>query len=276
MDMNNKHTAVISAGVLVLVFLMLTIWYLATHRAPAVFTPSIATSTLPTGSTGATAGPQTITDTGQYYQINLQYPGSTPLASAVSTSADAAAVAKMKTFLENEALNFKGNGNFNNLTPEDIQMQGLDQGRVYTLDATYRTYAGSHTLSYVYTFESDTLGAHPNTYYKTYTFDTTTGENLAIGDIFQPNSNYLELLSAKARTDLPARINKVQDGAADTNTINFGTMPRTDDFQSWYVDGSNLVILFAPYQVGPYSVGTILDPIGLTTFTNILKPAYQK
>ncbi len=181
----------------------------------------------------------------------------------------------MKAFLQSEDQNFVQNGNFANLTPQDIQVQGLDQGRMYTLDATYKTYQGSHSVSYVYTFVSDTLGAHPNEYYKTFTFDTTSGTSLAIGDIFQPNSNYLQLLSTTARADLPAIINNIQAGAADTDTINVGTQPITDDFQSWYVDGSNLVLIFAPYQVGPYSVGTILDTIPLLKFTNVLKPAYQ-
>jgi hypothetical protein len=276
MDMNNKHTAVIGVGVLVVVFLGFAIWYMATHQAPSVFAPGTATSTASTGTTATVeVGPQTIADNGQYYQISLQYPGSTLLATTANAQANAAAVSKMKAFLQSQDQNFVENGDFANLTPQDIQMQGLDQGNVYSLTGTYKTYQGAHTVSYVYTFASDTLGAHPNEYYKTYTFDTTSGQSLAIGDIFQPNSNYLQLLSTTARADLPALINKVQDGAADTDTINVGTMPSTDDFQSWYINGSNLVIVFAPYQVGPYSVGTILDTIPLSKFTNVLKPAYQ-
>ncbi|MDB5237142.1 MAG: Immunogenic protein precursor [Parcubacteria group bacterium] len=274
MEMNNKHTAVISVGVLVLIFVGLAVWYMATHQAPSAFAPGTATSTA-SGPVTTAAQPGSIVDTGQYYQIHAQYPASTILAQTASVQADAAAVSVMKSFLQNEAQNFKENGDFANLTPQDIHMQGLDQGRIYTLDATYKMYRGTHTVSYVYMFAADTLGAHPNEYYKTFTFDTTTGDQLAIGDIFQPNSNYFQLLSARVRADLPAMINKIQAGAADTDTINVGTQPITDDFQAWYIDGSSLVILFAPYQVGPYSVGTILDPIPLSTFTNVLKPVYR-
>lgn len=274
MEMNNKHTAVISVGVLVLIFLGFVVWYMATHQAPAVFAPGTATSTAGASSATATVGTQTITDNGQYYQIKLEYPGSTVLAQTANTQVDSAAVSMMKAFLEQQDDQFKANGDFANLTPEDIHIQGLDQGNMYSLNATYVSHQGTHTISYVYTFSSDTLGAHPNQYYKTYTFDTTTGANLQIGDIFQPNSDYLNILSTTARADLPALINKVQAGAADTDTINVGTMPSTDDFQSWYINGSNLVIVFAPYQVGPYSVGTILDTIPLSKLTNVLKPAY--
>jgi hypothetical protein len=274
MDMNNKHKALLGVGVLVLIFLIFAIWYMATHQAPAVFAPGTATSTAAAPS-GTAVGPQTISDSGQYYQIRAQYPGSTVLAQMASAQADAAAVAQMKAALQQEAANFKQNGDFANITPADAHIQGLDQGRVYSLDAEYKTYQGAHTVSYVYTFESDTLGAHPNDYYKTFTFDLKTGESLAIGDIFQPNSSYLQMLSTRARADLPALINKIQPGAADTDTINVGTQPNIEDFQSWYIDGSNLVIVFAPYQVGPFSVGTILDPIPLSVFTNVLKPAYR-
>lgn len=273
MDINNKHKAVIGVGILVLVFLGFVIWYMATHQAPGVFAPGTASSTAPTG--GVVLGPQSLTDTGQYYAIHEQYPGSTVLAQSASAQADSAAVALMKAYLQQQAQQFKENGDFANLTPQDVAIQGLDQGRQYTLDATYKTHQGAHTVSYVYTFSADTLGAHPNTYYKTFTFDTTTGQSLAIGDIFQPNSNYLQLLSTTVRADLPALVNKVQDGAADTNTINIGTQPNIEDFQSWYIEGSNLVIIFAPYQVGPYSVGTILDPIPLSKFANVLRPQYK-
>ena len=274
MEMNNKHTAVISAGILVLIFVVLAIWYMATHQAPAVFTASIATST-PSGATAAVSGPQTITDDGQYYQIRAQYPGSTVLAQSANAQADTAAVAQIKAFLQQEAANFKQNGDFANLTAEDAHIQGLDQGRIYSLDAEYKAYQGAHSVSYVYTLESDTLGAHPNEYYKTFTFDTISGQSLAIGDIFQPNSNYLQLLSTRVRADLPSIINNLQAGAADTATINVGTQPIIEDFQSWYIDDANLVIVFAPYQVGPYSIGTVLDTIPLRAFTNVLKPAYR-
>jgi hypothetical protein len=273
MDMNNKHTAVISVGVLVLVFLGFVVWYMTTHQAPSVFAPGTATST--TQMPAAAAGPGSINENAAYYIISGSYPGSTPRIASAGAEADAAAVSMMKSFLLQEVERFKSNGNFANLSHEDVQIMGLDQ-RKYTFDVTWKTYQGAHTLSYVFQLTQDTGGAHPNTYYKTFTFDTTGGERLDIGDIFQPNSNYLQLLSTKARADLPALINKVQEGAADTETINVGTQPITDDFQSWYINDSNLVLLFAPYQVGPYSLGTILDTIPLPTFATVLKNAYQK
>ncbi len=272
MDMNNKHTAVIGVGVLVLIFLGFAVWYMATHQAPDVFAPGTASSSpqMP----AAAAGPVSINENATYYLISGSYPGSTVLLASAGAEADAAAVSSMKRFVQQEVARFKADGNFGNLSHDDIQMMGLDQ-RKYTFDVTWQPYQGTHTASYVFQLTEDTGGAHPNTYYKTFTFDTASGVKLGVGDIFQPNSNYLQLLSTRARADLPALINKVQEGAADADTINVGTKPVADDFQNWYINGANLVLLFAPYQVGPYSIGTILDTVPLSTFSNVLKPAYR-
>jgi hypothetical protein len=35
-----------------------------------------------------------------------------------------------------------------------------------------------------------------------------------------------------------------------------GTAPTEDNFQNFYLDGSDFVILFSPYQIGPYVLGS--------------------
>lgn len=265
-----------AAGVLILVFLCFAIWYMATHQAPSVFAPGTATSTASAAAPiTSTVGPQQIADHGQYYDITASYPGSTVLKQTSDASADAAAVLAMKTFLQQEADRFKSESNLDAITSQQAQIEGIQPGEKYVFNATYTTYQGSHTVTYVYLLSEDTLGAHPNAYYKTFTFDTTTGQQLALGDIFTPSAPYLQTLSTQARADLPAIINAVQADAADTSIIAQGTTPTTDSFANWYIDGKNLVLLFPPYQVGPYSVGTILDPIPLSKIMGALKQGYR-
>lgn len=270
MDMNNKHTAVIAVGALLVIFVIIAIWYMATHQAPPVFVPQTATTTPSTTS----LGPQHITENGRYYTIDTQYPGSTALKTTAGAQADAAAVATMKAFLEKEIARFKDNGNFANLTQKDIELQGLDQGRQYALQVEYKTYQSPHTVSYVYTLYEDTLGAHPNAYYRTFTFDTGTGAQIELDDLFT-TSAYLQTLSVTARTDLTTIIRTLTKSDPDVEYISRGTTPDADNFQSWYVDGSNLVLVFPPYQVGPYAIGTILDPIPLSKLSSILKAIYN-
>jgi hypothetical protein len=275
MDMNNKHKAVLGVGVLILVFVGISIWYLATHPANQAAAPETATTTSPAVTPSGTAlTPQHITENAKYYTIDAVYPGSTVLKQAISAQADASAIATMKTFLTQTIDQFKTDGNFANLTVQDIQMQGLDQGRQYSFQAAYQTYQGSHTVSYVYQLNEDTLGAHPNEYYRTFTFDTSTGALLNLGDLFL-STNYLQTLSTAARADLPSIITKASKSTADADYISRGTVANSDNFQNWYIDGQNLVLLFPPYQVGPYSIGTILDPIPLSKLSSILKPAYK-
>ena len=267
MDMNNKHKAVLGIAALILIFMGLAIWYMATHQAPSAIAP-MATST------PMTTGPQALVDTDLYYEIRGEYPGSTPLAQSAGAEADTAAVARMKSYMESVAAEFKKNGNFENLTNEDISLQGLDQGRKYVLQAEYETYQGLRTVSYVYTLYEDTLGAHPNAYYRTFTFDLSTGAELTLGDLFT-DSAYLQTLSARARTDIPAIVRAKSGTDPDLEYLASGTMPEAANFQNWYIDGASLVLVFPPYQIGPYALGTILDPIPLSALTEKLKAAYR-
>jgi|CXWL01.1.fsa_nt_gi hypothetical protein len=272
MDMNNKHSAVIGVGVLVLVFGVLVIWYMALHPAPVAYAPSNTTAT----TTNATTTPNSlkITDNGKYYEIEAKYPSNTPLKESVSKEADAKAVMLMKVFEENTIGGFKENGNFENLTAEDIKTQGLTAERKYAMGIDYEIYKGERTVSYVYTIYQDTLGAHPNTYYRTFTFDMVTGNMLALDDLFLPTASYLDRMSEQTRKDLPKLLEKMGGANPDLDSIKSGTLPDSDSFQNFTIDGTNLNMIFPPYQVAAYVYGTIVDPIPLSSLADILKPIY--
>jgi hypothetical protein len=272
MDLNNKHRAVLAMGVLIGIFVLIALWYMAGHPAPETFIPQTAQA--PTRNVAPT-GPQHIAEHAKYYDIDVQYPLSTPLAKSPGPTADSGAVAAMKDFLVRDIAQFKSNGNFGNLTPNDIHVQGLDQGRMYSLQGAYKTYQGTHTVSYVYILSEDTLGAHPNTYYHVFTFDTATGAQLSLSDLFASKDSYLQLLSTTTRADLPKIVSDMSKTSADTDYISRGTTPTVENFQNWYVDGSNLVLIFPPYQVGPYSLGTVLDPIPLTKLSKSLVAEFR-
>jgi hypothetical protein len=89
-----------------------------------------------------------------------------------------------------------------------------------------------------------------------------------------PSANYIQTLSTIVRADLPAIIKAQQPTAYSPDSITVGTNPQASNYGSWYLSGSNLVIIFGAYQVGPYSLGIVRDPIPLTKLSNILEPAY--
>lgn len=218
-------------------------------------------------STGITLPPEGYTEHAKYYDIVAAYATSTPLIGAK----DAAARSLMYGFVRDTINEFKANGNFENLTAEDITMMGFDQGRKQTLQINYRVAFAPKTVSYVFTIYEDTLGAHGNSYFRTFTFDRTTGEELALADLFLPQADYFGVLSSLSRTGLPAVIGEF----ADTAYIRRGTAPQAENFEDFYLEKSSFILLFEPYQVAPYAAGSQALHIPRANISSILKPGYR-
>lgn len=271
--MNNKHKAVWAAGALIIVFLALVLWYMATHPAPTVVAPGTGTST-----PAVVGEPVHVIDEGPYYEIDATYPSATPLGASAGLTADEQAVMLMRAFAVNSVSSFKENVDVESLTPQERRLFGLDDGRKYAMDITYTLYESPETITYVYLIYQDTLGAHPNTYYRTFTFDRATGENLHMEDLFVPGAPYLERLSQRTRADLPAIMAAKGDISADQvdrDYINSGTLPIADAFGNFAIEGDALIVIFPPYQVGPYVYGRVDVPIPLADLRDILALQYR-
>ena len=257
--MENKN---ILGIVTVLVIIAGAVGY-AALRPASVIAPGA--TTLPPGS---------YTEHAPYYDIAANYASSTPLTGVANT----AAVALMQKFVSDTITQFKTDGNFANITPADIKTMGFDTGRKESLQITYLIGSSGRTVSYIFTVYEDTLGAHGNTFFHTFTFDTNpstpsgqAGVPLALADLFTPGAPYLDELSGIARAKLPGVIG--QD--ADVTFINDGTTPDTKNFQTFFFDNAYLVFLFAPYQVAPYSAGPQTLRIPIASLTSVLKPEYR-
>lgn len=247
--MTDRIRTILPAALIGLVVLVGLIWYMAVNPAPAA-APSIPTET---------AEPVSITEEATYYTVDAQYPSSTPLQGTAGDAANSAAVSLMRAFVEQQIARFVDNGNFANLTHDDIQMLQLDQ-RKYAIGVEYSIKISPQTVSYIYQIYEDTGGAHPNTYYRTFTFDSSTGAALAMEDLFTAGAPYLDTLSLLSRARLPGMIaERTSSDVASVNIeyIESGTPPEADSFQSFYLEGNTLVLVFPPYQVGPYVLGMI-------------------
>ena len=211
-----------------------------------------------------------------YYDIATNYATSTPL-TQVSAAADAAAISSMQSFVSDTIAQFKTDGNFANLTPKDIATLGLGSDRKESLEIKYLIASSPRSVSYIFTTYEDTLGAHPNTTFKTFTFDTTTGKELALGDVFSTGSDYLSALSTISRAQLPSVIGDAatSDPSFAVNFIDPGTTPEAKNFENFFLDNDNLVILFPPYAVAPYSAGPQTLRIPLSELANVLKIEYR-
>lgn len=268
--MTQRIKSLLPAIILGLVVLASVVWYMIRVPAPSPFT-------ITSEPVIQATEPAKITEEAPYYTVDAMYPTATPLVASAGVDANAKAVSTMKAFVEGEIGQFKKNGNFPNLSVEDIEMLGLGE-RKYAIGIEYKTYESTATLAYVYQIYMDTGGAHPNTHYRTFSFDKKSGAELSLADVFVSDAPYLQTLSDKARTVLPgiiAKMESVSTAEVDIEYIKSGTKPEAEAFQNFYFDGNRLALLFPPYQVGPYVLGMITLPIA-TSELKELKPEYTK
>lgn len=229
--------------------------------------------TPPPGTSGEapSLSPQAYEEHEPYYDIVAHYPDHTPLYASAGAAKDAAAAAAIKKFVMSAAAQFKTDGNFAALTPEDMHMMGFDQGRKLSLGMDYLISSSPRTISYVYIINEDTGGAHGNTYFHTFTFDSQTGDALTLRDLFMPGSEYLDALSSIARAKLPGILGDIFDERMMVD----GTAPSEENFESFFLDEDTLTVLFAPYQVAAYAAGPQTLAIPRSELSDILKPEYR-
>lgn len=90
--------------------------------------------------------------------------------------------------------------------------------------------------------------AHPNVDSIALNFDLAQGRELALSDLFIPNSNYLGLISNYCSNQLR---NELGDAFYPE-----GAQPSLENYKNWTVTVDGILITFEAYQVGPGAAGT--------------------
>ena len=232
---------------------------LSSLTTPPAAEPTAGDKSAILGGTLGSDGAYHYSEDTEYYRIDADYPARTGL--------EAAADLNVRTVIEQELASqiasFKSDSGLDVLTPQDAQIQGLTAERKYALALEYMPLTSSTTVSFAYQVYADTLGAHPNLYYKTFVFDQD-GNRLTLGDVLKDNPNWLEELSllvennvvAQLKDRLGASLPEGDEGADVTGSIFAeGLAAKEENFQNFVVDGDSLVILIPPYQVAAYAVG---------------------
>jgi hypothetical protein len=253
--------------VLVVVVLVAIAWGLSFLHAPQ--TASQETQHALSGQPTA-QGDYLYSDNAAYYDIEVHYPAHT----ALTGEADSKARLLIEQELAADIEQFKSDGNFANLTPEDIQIQGLGGDRKYSYGAEYKEFTSGSTDSFLFVIYEDTLGAHPNGYFKSYVFDKN-GKALAINDLFTPGSNYLARLAQASETQIKAQLNDRLGADASSSVFADGYAPSEQNFQNFIIDGDTLHVYFPPYQVAAYAAGAFDVAIPLSQLSDILAPGVR-
>jgi hypothetical protein len=120
------------------------------------------------------------------------------------------------------------------------------------------------SLKFDFRFYSDGA-AHPGIYSITLNYDLGQGRELALGDLFLPNSGYLESMANYCVTEL----NK-QPGFEDPFTD--GAKPTPENYRNWNITPDGLLITFDMYQVAPGASGPIQVMVPYAQLQTVIDP----
>jgi len=97
--------------------------------------------------------------------------------------------------------------------------------------------------------------AHPYHTFRTLNYDLDNGSTIALTDLFDPETNYLEVLSEYSQRILSRKL-------TDKQMIADGTAAKEENFKHWNIKPYGLMITFDEAQVAPYVNGpqTVLIP----------------
>ncbi len=110
--------------------------------------------------------------------------------------------------------------------------------------------------------------------YKFYTVDKRTGKRIQIGDLFQEDSNYNELLSENIKEQMRTQMAEDEGKVywVDYEEVPEWSWERLKEDQNFYFDTEgNIVIVFDEYEVAPGYMGAREFTVQRALFEGILK-----
>ena len=124
-------------------------------------------------------------------------------------------------------------------------------------------YAGLRFLSLYIDYYNYTGGAHGFTERRPYNIDLSTGQDLALNDIFAPGYDYCSIINDFINKQIKANPENFFEGDMGFMGI--------DKQQSFYIKDGHLVIYFGLYEIAPYAVGIQEFKLPLDSFDGNLR-----
>lgn len=188
-----------------------------------------------------------ITDTGDTYDITVQYPAE--FVSEYPFTADT-----INDFVDS------ANATFITAT-EEIPQEGLPGPLTQIFFYDVFPYTGDIT-GIRFTVSEYLGGANPNAFVTTFTFDTEDEELLALDDLFRAGTDYLNVVAPLAEADL-------RETYGDA-LFEEGLQPVPENYENFNLTDDALVFTFDEYQVAPGAAGTPQAEVSLFQLENIL------
>jgi uncharacterized membrane protein YdfJ with MMPL/SSD domain len=231
--------------VLIIIVAVILVIIFVPHAKKQSVTTEVSSTTPPTLEQKMVVVSKTIKDEDKKagYAINVTFPQVSGL-----THSDA----QIKI---NKAISAIVDAAIKDFKKSNAQVERLPGSDVSTLDIGYSIQPNT-TLPNIISmrlsesfFESG--AAHPGQYVQTLNYNTSTGAEITLDDIFS-SSDYLDRLSTYARSEL-----KKKSGSDEglNSQIDAGTTPDKDNFASFIIADTGLIIVFQEYQVASYAAG---------------------
>jgi hypothetical protein len=140
-------------------------------------------------------------------------------------------------------------------------------GANWTLEITPQLFQHSETVqSILFTEYENTGGAHPNTYFRTFTFNNNTQTVLGLADLFPATDAALKVIYPLVEKALIEAL-----GAdADAQWVADGTGLTVENYAHFVLTEDAITFYFAPYQVAAYAYGAQQVSIPLADLADVL------
>ena len=93
-----------------------------------------------------------------------------------------------------------------------------------------------------------------------YNIDLNTGQELALSDLFAPDSNYTEMINEKVRSIIALNPEIYFEGKMRFKGIS--------EDQRFYLENGHLIVYFLQYEIAPYASGIRTFPVPLPAIPN--------
>jgi len=122
------------------------------------------------------------------------------------------------------------------------------RNRPYEMDVTAQSFRSARTRSVVLTLFQDTGGAHPTTWYRSFTYDLNAERQLSFEDLFAPEAEPLHAIFPLVRRSLES-----QTGLAGAVSTSAGLDP--SHYQNFAITDDAVIFFFGRAELLPSYAG---------------------
>lgn len=145
---------------------------------------------------------------------------------------------------------------------------GLSSGE-YVLDINYSVMESTKTETYIIKNYTYTGGAHGFEDTKTFSYLKDTEERITLDDLFKKDG-YIPALSQVVKDAVLDLLGE----DANVDMVETGTSQAIENFERFYLKDNSIVFIFPPYAVAPYSEGTVMVEIPVSTLGGMVDLDY--